>query len=495
MDHLQQTPSAGGNGRTPAEPVLAQRTFSPGDQVLFATLSGDFNPMHVDPLAARRTQFGAPVVHGMHMVLWCLDVLARIPDLGFMTSLQARFSNPIYAGDALSIFVKRRSSDAINLRVQTGETTIGTVRLRLSASPPAPLAETGDRNGATESSLARDIAFEEMAGMAGAVRGAPADKLASAFPAAAAWVGAVRLQGLAALSTLVGMECPGLHSILSFIEVDCTGDDGPDIRYQVRETDPRFRIIRLGVRGCGLAGAVEAFARRAPVPQMPIADVAAQVGGDEFAGQNALIVGGSRGLGALTAKIIAAGGGHCTISYAVGETEATQIAAEINRARPQSCDVIRYDATGPAGPQLAALKTRPTHLYYFATSQIFRRKRPDFDADLFREYLNLYVFGFQALCQALASNNPAGLRVFLPSSTAVLPDDRTAGLTEYAMAKAAAETLAADITDLIPGIEIITKRLPRLLTDQTATLATVATVPAIDELLPVIRKMQTAGSI
>jgi acyl dehydratase/NAD(P)-dependent dehydrogenase (short-subunit alcohol dehydrogenase family) len=465
---VQQARLLVGNGgtRPPSELVLARRTFTPQDQKLFATLSGDFNPMHVDPLAARRTQFGAPVVHGMHMVLWCLDVLARcIPDLASMTSLQARFSNPIYAGDALSIVVKRQSSDAINLRLQADETTIVTIRIRLGASPPAPAAGTVDRSPGAERPFARDIAFEDMAELAGMVRGATSE-IAKAFSAAAAWVGAVRLAGLAAISTVVGMECPGLHSILSSIEIDCTDDCSPDIHYQVTETDPRFRIVRMRAHGCGLAGRIEAFARRPPVPQMSIADVATQVGGNEFTGQKALIVGGSRGLGALTAKIIAAGGGQSTISYAVGETEANEIAREINGARPHSCNVIRYDATEPAAPQLASLKTRPTHLYYFATSRIFRRKRTDFDADLFKEYLNLYVFGFHELCQALATNTPGGLRVFLPSSSAVSPDDRPAGLTEYAMAKMSAETLCADMARLIPGVRVVSKRLPRLLTDQ-----------------------------
>ena len=49
------------------------RTFTPADQEDFAILSGDYNPMHLDPLIARRTLFGKPVVHGVHVVLWVLD--------------------------------------------------------------------------------------------------------------------------------------------------------------------------------------------------------------------------------------------------------------------------------------------------------------------------------------------------------------------------------------------------------------------------------------
>src|ERR1035438_4230922 len=62
--------------------TLAERTFDFGDQKRFATLSGDWNPIHVDPVRARRTQAGGVVVHGIHVLLWALDAFAsRHPDL------------------------------------------------------------------------------------------------------------------------------------------------------------------------------------------------------------------------------------------------------------------------------------------------------------------------------------------------------------------------------------------------------------------------------
>ena len=58
--------------------TLASRTFASDDQALFASLAGDFNPIHLDPIAARRTQAGTVVVHGMHAVLWALDKLVEL---------------------------------------------------------------------------------------------------------------------------------------------------------------------------------------------------------------------------------------------------------------------------------------------------------------------------------------------------------------------------------------------------------------------------------
>jgi acyl dehydratase len=45
-----------------SEVTLASRTFSEDDQTAFAGLSGDFNPVHMHPIAARRTQAGSATV-------------------------------------------------------------------------------------------------------------------------------------------------------------------------------------------------------------------------------------------------------------------------------------------------------------------------------------------------------------------------------------------------------------------------------------------------
>ena len=81
---------------------VATRRFGMADQLSFAALSGDYNPMHVDALAARRTQAGAPVVHGMHAVLWALDALAGAELIGPAT--WGRWRSPRWAKMVMSDF-------------------------------------------------------------------------------------------------------------------------------------------------------------------------------------------------------------------------------------------------------------------------------------------------------------------------------------------------------------------------------------------------------
>jgi acyl dehydratase len=60
---------------TPSSEKISSRVVSEAMQEQFARLSGDRNPMHMDAVAARRTQAGKPVVHGVHTLLWALNLV------------------------------------------------------------------------------------------------------------------------------------------------------------------------------------------------------------------------------------------------------------------------------------------------------------------------------------------------------------------------------------------------------------------------------------
>jgi NAD(P)-dependent dehydrogenase (short-subunit alcohol dehydrogenase family) len=214
--------------------------------------------------------------------------------------------------------------------------------------------------------------------------------------------------------------------------------------------------------------------------------IAEKVGAQDFAGSIVLIVGGSRGLGAVTAKTIAAGGGRVIVTYAKGRDDAVNLAAEINAARGNApCTVLAYDSAGSSASQLAALTETVNTLYYFATPPIFQQTAEIFSAELFQTFSSVYLDGFYDVCRFVRSRSQAAtLAVFYPSSVAV--EKRPAGLTEYSMAKMAGEALCADMTAQLPGLRILTSRLPRVLTDQTNTIAQVESADALAVMLPLI---------
>lgn len=89
---------------------MKNRTFTSEDQIAFAELSGDYNPLHIDAIAARRLLFGSPVVHGINALLWGLDCyLEDRAENVELHSIKAVFLKPIKVGEEVSLSLKNES--------------------------------------------------------------------------------------------------------------------------------------------------------------------------------------------------------------------------------------------------------------------------------------------------------------------------------------------------------------------------------------------------
>lgn len=470
------------------EQSLASRSFTQADQGEFALLSGDHNPLHLDAGFARRTQMGEVVVHGVHYLLWALETVLRSAPFE-VRSIKVRFSQPLFLHEIAQVRITTRTEAAVNVEVTAADTVLATVKL---SSQPGKIAGSSARAlplSAQSIASPLDLGFERLAGRHGAHAAAASDgEIRRLFPALANAIGPAAVGALMAASQIVGMACPGLHSL--FVGIDVTRDAASDaeraLRYAVSKTDPRFRSLQIDVSGAGLTGRLEAFARLPPPEQPDMKIVAARVAKDVFAGQKALIIGGSRGLGEVAAKMIAAGGGHPVITYRAGKSEVEKIAEDI-RQNGQACDIIQYDALQAAGVQLDNIGSIDS-CYYFATAKIFQRKAAPYEPEKLRIFLSYYVDGFCDLCTTLAPHRAGRMAIFFPSTTAV--EGAVAGLTEYAMAKAAGETLVNYLNAFLPNVHIVSRRLPRIMTDQTATVGVASALDALDVLLPIVYEVQ-----
>lgn len=84
------------------------RTVTEADVREFASVSGDFNPIHLDPVAASSHHFGQPIAHG---ILGVSIATGLIDQLGtFRESMVAmlgigdwRFLAPIFMGDTVHL--------------------------------------------------------------------------------------------------------------------------------------------------------------------------------------------------------------------------------------------------------------------------------------------------------------------------------------------------------------------------------------------------------
>jgi acyl dehydratase len=90
------------------------RTFTQRDFDRFAELSGDNNPIHVDPHFAARTQFGKTVAHGMFLysVLCGVMLPALLPPGTIQIEQELVFPSPTYAAEAVKIILQVTSLQA-----------------------------------------------------------------------------------------------------------------------------------------------------------------------------------------------------------------------------------------------------------------------------------------------------------------------------------------------------------------------------------------------
>lgn len=97
-----------------------ERTITADDIERFAALTGDRNPIHLDPSFARLTQFGRPIAHGMLSGSLISTLIGTsLPGPGALwTALSLQFLRPVYAGEAIRITARvRHRSEATHLLV------------------------------------------------------------------------------------------------------------------------------------------------------------------------------------------------------------------------------------------------------------------------------------------------------------------------------------------------------------------------------------------
>jgi acyl dehydratase len=86
------------------EKASFSKTITESDIYMFAGISGDFNPLHVNEAYARQTQFKTRIAHGPLSQSLIAPVLGtKLPGLGTVAlELFSRFKAPVYIGDTIT---------------------------------------------------------------------------------------------------------------------------------------------------------------------------------------------------------------------------------------------------------------------------------------------------------------------------------------------------------------------------------------------------------
>jgi hypothetical protein len=464
------------------------KIFQMEDQQWFAQASGDWNPIHVDATFARREMTGRVVVHGVHVVVWALNEVIGDELTGtHVSSVTARFLFPIVLDAGVNIATVRRDGTTTTIHVAQKSRSV----LVLSVSQgegggpdPEPCESTSiistgrnprqwdrDALGAATGQLILQI---DMAAFA------------ERYPKLVQSQGCGFVRDLVGLSTLVGMDCPGLHSLFSelFLARGKSAGISGKLIYQTIRWDARFSSLQLAVQGQDTQSKVKTFVRPAQRNQLSFTDAVKFTNGLPWNGRTVLVIGGSRGLGEVAAKLLAAAGAQVILTYHKGRQDAERVALEIQRNQGLAEAVFADIADIESLFNLLKQKNlKPTVALVFATPHLSADADTIFDISRFQFLSSAYLDGFYRVWKAMRELQQSHFAMFYPSTVYV--DNPERGLIEYSAAKAAGEQLCHYLQGVEPRGRILIRRLPRLATDLTLSL-----IPSRDEdPVPVLQKV------
>jgi len=458
--------------------IISKKCFLINDQVIFARFSGDKNPIHLDKILARKTLHGQCIVHGMHCLLWALDSLAKKNHIT-SSKIVVRFLKPIFLGEEVYCDWNEENK---RLSILTNEITYATIDLVIEKITPnneihTPIEEA-TRNAPHEPTF---LECSKLSNQPFKIFG-DTNLANQLFPSFSDLYGLAIACEIGAISQIVGMECPGLHSLFAALTVEIKSKSSSPV-FGVSKSDERFNYLNISVKGSTLVAEIDSLFRPMPSKNPHISNLANLIKHNEFKNIHALIIGGSRGLGEVVAKLISAGGGESTITYHVGNEEAKRVVNEIQEWGG-NCKMTQL--TINKKNSLPLNYSNINQLYYFASPKISGKRSKNYDEKMLSLYRTIYVDCFNNICKDLVSRN-SKCSVFYPST--IFIDNPQPGFENYIKVKIEGEKLCEELNKN-SVIDIIVPRLPVLATDQNQSIINQQPINNAEILLPFVKEMK-----
>lgn len=121
-----------------------ERVITAEDIDLFAKVSGDYNPVHMNEDYAKKTFFKGRIAHGALSQAFLSATMAKLPGLVIFMSQMLRFVSPVRIGDTVTAVAEvtsvRKDKGIVNMKNicsnQKGETVVeGEASVRIFEKP------------------------------------------------------------------------------------------------------------------------------------------------------------------------------------------------------------------------------------------------------------------------------------------------------------------------------------------------------------------------
>jgi hypothetical protein len=456
--------------------LLASRSFTLFDQNIFAKFSGDFNPIHLDHIFARRTISGQCIVHGIHGLMWALESLLCKINIA-PSAIYVRFLKPIFLNEEVDCIYYKNLK-----KIQIVKNSIIFTDISLKFDSNVDTSNFSlNYNTVLKLALDRDINdLINLEDQEFCYRG-EIDIATSFFPTISHVYSIGTCCEIAAISEIIGMQIPGLHSLILSASINFQRKN-IDPMFSIGSIDERFNLVKILINASSITCKIDSFLRQKPTNSAPLIDLKMMVNDSEFRNIKALIVGGSRGLGESVAKLIAVGGGESVVTYSVGYDDCLRLSKDISSIG-RKCSIVKIQI--PEDIHLLNELGDFNQIYYFPTPKIFGKRSVNYDENLYFNFYEIYVNSFKLLVNTFTKSS-IKTSIFYPSSAAI--SSPLIELAEYIDAKIAGEFLCKELSKF-PHISILVSRIPRTRTDQTMSLINVKSENPEDVMLPIVREM------
>ena len=462
--------------------ILGDRTFSHEDQKKFSKFSGDKNPIHLDILNQRKTITGECIVHGIHSVLWAIE-LFNSKYFYIHESYIITFRNKISLNQKVYCVLDKINNKIIIKNIDEKKLVVIKYKGLLKFYYDEDILPLGRKKKLSEPNEIDDNILKSKLYIKSQY-GGEIEYAKDLFPRLSKSIDINLIYEVSILSNIVGMQIPGRNSLFASCKIFFKHQKNIEPAFRVKSFHDRLKLVNLEYHGINLNAEMGAYLLKKSTSSKINNDFKNRlIDLSRFDGRTILIIGGSRGIGSFVAKVIGLLGARVTISYNVGLIEASSVCNDINRnTLVENADHVKFNVLNDDYSDV--FKNKYDDLFYFPTPKIISDASDTFSQDKYIKFKEIYCTYFENI--ALEFIRRGGKKIFYPSSIYV--EQNINGFDEYKLAKQDGELICKTLGSNY-FVKIIVDRLDRVDTDQTLSVLPVPSLDPLEVAIDIAQRM------
>tara|TARA_Y100001970_G_C14226397_1_gene855954 strand:- start:1226 stop:2584 length:1359 start_codon:yes stop_codon:yes gene_type:complete len=411
------------------------KTYYSEDIEKFSKLSKDFNPIHLDKKNETRLIFGKRIVHGMLVLVDILEKISLKKISHKVNSINCNFLKPIFL-DFKIYYRMKNYKDCTFIEI-------------ISDNQTCVYFELSSKYFKLDKKMKSNLSFKLKSNLN-----------SKKYLNISKELGSHTLRLILFLSYLVGMKFPGKYSIFS------------NLKFSIEKKYQNIKMINFLLKKNKKFNFYEGFGKNFPIYFDAIKH-------PKFSEQTSfktlksiinfkkakkldkksrcLVIGGSRGIGELTLKILLLLGAQVNVTYNKNYENLNKIKKETqtlsHKLKMQKYDIFNDNVNFK----------NYKYIFYFPTPKI-KTSEKKFNKELFQNYNLFYNIKFIKFCRKLSKNNNA--KVFFPSTIFLNSDIEKKKFSEYCKAKKLAEENILKFNKNNNNLKIYSYRIEQQYTDQ-----------------------------